>query len=47
MIFFRVIGIFIGPSQMPADSVKDVGPTLYKCYKNILCVLGLGEHIIH
>ena len=29
----------------------DVGPTLYKCYTNVLCLLGCprhhGSHVIH
>ena len=26
-------------------NVFDVGPTLYKCYTNVLCLLGLSVHV--
>ena len=32
------------------DHVKDVGPTLYKCYTNVLCLLGQEDflsNIVH
>ena len=28
-------------------NVEDVGPTLYKCYTNVFCLLGMpGSHLV-
>ena len=30
------------PSKQCWSNVEDVGPTLYKCYTNVLCLLGIA-----